>query len=170
MDISYCSQLDIVVFNVIDLVEDNGKGYPPPCWLYYKKKYVIISAFLISIIGGFVPIGHPFEFQRTLVFLPFFVLGYYSKDINITEIINKIPLLVAIAFFCVVFWVFYKYLNINMAWLLSAGQHYFDTDAPSMIIRVFSRLLWLPCSLLACVMFLKLADGSGQRVPLVAHE
>ena len=44
----------------------------------------------------------------TLVFLPFFVLGYYSKDINITEIINKIPLLVAIAFFCVEFWVFYK--------------------------------------------------------------
>lgn len=141
----------------------------PPHWLYYKKKYVIISAFLISIISGFVPIGHPFEIQRTLAFLPFFVLGYYSKDINITEINDKIPLLVAIAFFCVVFWCFYKYLNFNMAWLLSAGQHYLDTDSPSMIIRVFSRLLWLPCSLIACVMFLKLAQNNcvfanlGQR-------
>lgn len=58
--------------------------------LAHKKK-IIFASFMICFLSGFIPVGHDFVIQRTLVFLPFFALGYYSEEVKICEIIRKIP-------------------------------------------------------------------------------
>ena len=43
------------------------------------KKLVIIVSFAIGILAGFFPFDCFLSLQRTLAFLPFFMLGYYMK-------------------------------------------------------------------------------------------
>lgn len=48
-----------------------------------KKKLILISAFCISILAGFLPFDSLLSMQRTLALMPFFFLGYYMKDKNL---------------------------------------------------------------------------------------
>lgn len=45
-----------------------------------KRGVVVATAFIISLLSGFLPIGGLMSLQRTLAFLPFFFIGYYFKD------------------------------------------------------------------------------------------
>lgn len=47
------------------------------------KKLIIISAFCISILAGFLPFNRVLSLQRTLALMPFFFLGYYMKGKNL---------------------------------------------------------------------------------------
>ena len=47
-----------------------------------KMKIIILFTFLISMLTGFLfpeKLGYTFSISRTLVFLPYFLIGYYSK-------------------------------------------------------------------------------------------
>lgn len=46
-------------------------------------KLVLISAFLISILAGFLPFNRVLSIQRTLSLMPFFWGGYYMKGKNL---------------------------------------------------------------------------------------
>ena len=51
----------------------------PEKWL--RKEPVIIGVtFMVGLVAGFIPVSNEFAIQRTLAFLPFFFLGYYSKQ------------------------------------------------------------------------------------------
>ena len=58
---------------------------------------LIAGAVAISLIAGFIPIASEFSVQRTLTFLPFFVLGYVCrmKDFHITRC--QLPRIAALA-------------------------------------------------------------------------
>ena len=47
------------------------------------KKLILISAFCISILAGFLPFNRVLSLQRTLALMPFFFLGYYMKGKNL---------------------------------------------------------------------------------------
>lgn len=51
-----------------------------PQILLDKKYLVLVLAFMISILSGFVPINEELSFQRTCSFLPFFMLGFYARQ------------------------------------------------------------------------------------------
>ena len=51
-----------------------------PKRLLVHGKIVISVALIIGLVAGFIPISNEFSIQRTLSFLPFFVLGYYSRQ------------------------------------------------------------------------------------------
>ncbi|MBO7226086.1 MAG: acyltransferase family protein [Bacteroidales bacterium] len=125
-----------------------------PFILCNKQKVLLISL-IACVLGGFVPLGHVLEFQRTLVFFPFFLLGFYSTNIDVKNIVCKIPYGVAVTWLLLVFGVFYLLLNHNLSWLLSAGQHYWDVS-PVMGIRVISRIVYIPFAFLACLMVIRL--------------
>lgn len=131
----------------------------PPSWLKTQKRRIVVGSFLVSILGGFIPVGHPLEIQRTLAFLPFFMLGYYSTDINVKESIKRIPVWLADCFPILVFLIFYFFLNYDLTWLLSAGQHYWEQNPP-MHVRIASRVIYLPFAMLTCVMILRLVKSN----------
>lgn len=47
------------------------------------KNIVIICAFSISILAGFLPFDRFLSLQRTLAFMPFFFIGYYMRGKNL---------------------------------------------------------------------------------------
>ena len=64
--------------------------YIPEKWIN-NKKGVLAASIVLSLAGGFIPVGYEFSFQRTLAFLPFFVLGYYSVEYDIQKRVSKMP-------------------------------------------------------------------------------
>ena len=44
---------------------------------------VLMLSFILCFIAGFIPIGTEMSFQRTMVFLPFFLLGFYTKRMSV---------------------------------------------------------------------------------------
>lgn len=82
-----------------------------------QRKWVILGgSLLLALAAGFVPLGTQMSFQRTFVFLPFFMLGYYAKGSGVVEWIrgrNKIVMTALFLLLSVVcyFWlpVFYAY-------------------------------------------------------------
>ena len=130
--------------------------FTPPKILKTKRNILLIASILICVLGGFIPIGHPFEVQRTLVFLPFFLIGYYSTEYDVRSVLERIPVWSTIVFFMVAFVIFYFFLNSNLSWLLSAGQHYWEND-PTSWVRIASRMVYLPCAFIGTVMAMRLS-------------
>ncbi len=50
---------------------------------YRKAVLMILISVVISVAAGFVPVGHEFALQRILAFLPFFLLGYISREYDV---------------------------------------------------------------------------------------
>jgi len=54
-----------------------------------KFRYVLILSFLVGAIVGVIPsVGSMLSISRTIVFLPFFLLGYYTKEKHLERIGN----------------------------------------------------------------------------------
>ena len=64
--------------------------FMPDKWLLHRKTILILSLCL-SLVAGYIPIGYHFSIHRTLSFLPFFVMGYYSANIDILKYMKRIP-------------------------------------------------------------------------------
>lgn len=61
-----------------------------------KIKYILPISFILGILIGFIPNGSILSFSRTIVFLPFFLLGYYTDIEKIKYIFNKVNIWIAI--------------------------------------------------------------------------
>ncbi|MBO4807253.1 MAG: acyltransferase family protein [Paludibacteraceae bacterium] len=76
-----------------------------PMRIIENKKAVLLFSVLIALLAGFFPIGQELSFQRTCAFLPFFVLGYYGKQVDFKSKIKSLNkpvisvLLIAIVLF-----------------------------------------------------------------------
>lgn len=58
-----------------------------------RKIVIVALCFAISLIAGTDPgVGYPFASGRFFAFLPFFVLGFYCKNIGITQKLANIKL------------------------------------------------------------------------------
>lgn len=56
----------------------------------YKFKYVFIISLILALGSGFISqITNFLSLTRTITSLPFFVIGYYSEEINILELSEK---------------------------------------------------------------------------------
>lgn len=62
-------------------------------------KSLVLISFSICALSGLVPVGNPFSVQRTLVFLPFFVLGYVCRKNALLQKIDKTPYYLSILLF-----------------------------------------------------------------------
>ncbi|MGL5330268.1 MAG: acyltransferase family protein, partial [Peptostreptococcaceae bacterium] len=61
-----------------------------------KIKYILPISFLLGLIVGMVPNGEILSFSRTIVFLPFFLLGYYTDINKLKTIESKVNIWIAI--------------------------------------------------------------------------
>lgn len=55
-----------------------------------KIKYILPISFILGILIGLIPNGSILSFSRTIVFLPFFLLGYYTDIEKIKYIFDKV--------------------------------------------------------------------------------
>lgn len=61
----------------------------PKKWLEYHKTIIFLSI-CISLAIGYIPFKYYFGIHRALCFLPFFVLGYYSTEISLRKLTDRI--------------------------------------------------------------------------------
>ncbi len=67
----------------------------PHTWLD-NKLFVIALSILLSLLAGFVPLGTELSFQRAFTFWPFFIAGFYFRQINAISRIRRMSKLFAL--------------------------------------------------------------------------
>lgn len=123
-------------------------------------KIMIPLSFIIGLISGFIPIfGETLSLSRSFVFFPFYVLGYYSKDLDLFNKIKQskikkstiiISIIILIVTLC-----FDDILSIK---ILKGKYNYFDIDSITPIIAFLQRLLFYGLSLIVTTSFLNLVQ------------
>lgn len=79
-----------------------------------NKKALIVVAFVFGLSIGFVPLSGALSIQRTLSFLPFFVIGYCVSQNNLIEKIRAVNHFVAIGICAIAFVASYAFLNFDI--------------------------------------------------------
>ena len=83
----------------------------PEQWLEEHKGLFLGVSIAVAMVIGLVPLDKQLAFQATLSYLPFFLLGYYSKDIDLKRMLRKIPWWVAASVIVLTFIIVYVWFN-----------------------------------------------------------
>ena len=131
-----------------------------PLWIQLNRHSIIMTSFCISMIAGFIPIDNPFGIQRALSFLPFFVVGYYSVDIDVRKLINKIPIALAIMIIFAAFVILYV-LNDNFDYIHHCSFPYWSEDWFHTLLMFGLRCLFFVVSFVISASVMRLVPSSS---------
>lgn len=116
-------------------------------------KFPLYISFIISLLSGFVFfIGYPFSLSRTLVFLPFFILGYYAKNEHL-EYLRNIPKALCASFLLMVMIGLY-FIQFNLHSITSGAVSYFAFSSP--FIGLAARLGFIILAISMSICFINL--------------
>ncbi len=104
---------------------------------------VLLICLLISLLGGFIPIGGEFSLQRSITFLPFFFMGYYARNIKLKSYIAKIPYQVAFTVLFSIFLIYFFALSEPINFVLHGKTSYWSVDNISPFQLCIGRGLFL---------------------------
>lgn len=124
--------------------------------LMEHKLIVLLVSIFIGIFGGFVPIGSTLAIQKTMAFLPFFIAGYYSTQVNIRNYINKIPRLVAFIVLCAAFLVVFFFCNFNIGYVVSCSSSFWYVPEISPWLRCGERITAFIIAVIFSFMFMRI--------------
>lgn len=65
--------------------------YLPARWLSDHRRLLLTIATGFAMVVGLIPLSKHLAFQVTFAYLPFFLLGYYSKDVDMRRLLSRIP-------------------------------------------------------------------------------
>lgn len=114
-----------------------------------KIKYILPISFIFGILIGFIPNGSILSFSRTIVFLPFFLLGYYTDINNVKKIFNKVNFGVCIA--GILLFIIISFFISNKAILdykFLYGSHSYKELGMNIYIGIICRILLYICSII----------------------
>ncbi|MDR0971078.1 MAG: acyltransferase family protein [Bacteroidales bacterium] len=101
---------------------------------------VIWVSILCSLLVGFIPVDYTLSFQRTFVFLPFFILGYYSDKL-VFDKIKSIPKLIPYTILIATIALFYL-VGEDFSPIMSGSNSYYFNPVSVQLSFLF-RLLFL---------------------------
>lgn len=126
-----------------------------PSSIINQKLRVLIGSFVVCIIAGFLPVSREFSIQRALCFSPCFFLGYYSFNIDIKNVVKRVPLIASLATFIMVFIVIYFWVNKDISMVLSGAIPYI-ADGIFNNNLLLGRFCFMIFAIILSVSFLKL--------------
>lgn len=133
----------------------------PARWLE-KRGAVMAITVAVSLAVGFIPVTTEFAFQRTFTFLPFFALGYYSKDIDVKRIVDRVPLWLAIAILASVFVIFLFVIDTSMASVFCARSYYDMPGGELSLSLLGGRCAFLVLAVVMSVMVMRIVPANAQ--------
>ena len=125
-------------------------------WLNKHKMLVLIISFFISLVAGFIPVERIFVIQKSLALFPFFMLGYFSTEIDIFKYIRKIPSFVAVLFIIVFFFFLYSQYNRDRSSIIYWEKPYDSTDIEHSLRDFSLRCLAYFPSILLSIFFMRI--------------
>lgn len=132
----------------------------PTSWMTHRRQILTIS-FFISLLAGFIPIGYPFAIQRTLAFLPFFTMGYYSTEIDIKRYINKISPIIAVGTLFAIFCILFFAMNFKLSYMHHCSSPYWSIDFSHTMARFVARCIFIPSAIILCTMVMRLVPTNS---------
>ena len=123
-----------------------------------KRNALVAFSLVASLAGGAICIGAALSFQRTLTFMPFFMLGFVmSRDSIGIEWIRRIPKIVSIVIIVVAIVFFWSYDNSLVP--LFAGSYPYSASS---IVNIGTRSIQLCCAFLVGIAILSLIPDLKQ--------
>lgn len=87
----------------------------PKKWLLRRKGLTVALCFVVSVAAGLIPVGRELSVQRTLSFLPFFMLGYVTAGMDVKAFVKRMPIVAAVGILvAIVALVFYMHRRWGM--------------------------------------------------------
>ena len=134
--------------------------FMPERILREKSTGIILISFLISLLGGFIPINTQFAIQETICFLPFFLMGYYANNIQVKQYVAKIPPWLALGVLVSAFLIIYFRFNYNLNFILLGHKSYWSSVEYSALLLCLSRLVFLLSAIVVGSMVMRLVLAS----------
>lgn len=121
-------------------------------------KIMIPLSIVLGLLAGFIPIiGKTLSLSRTFVFFPFYVLGYYAKDLDIlSKITTKKVKIITIILSIIILILILNYNGILSIKILKGKYSYFDIDSINIFLAALQRLLFYAISIIVSIVFFNL--------------
>lgn len=122
-----------------------------------RNPIIMISvSVLISMLAPFIPtfIGKHFVIERSLNFLPFFIMGYFSVKIDIKKLIAKVNAKLAWGYLVLLFMALYfalQYVSINTATIVHSSWSYWTGS----IMEISLRVVYIPLTIITSIMIMR---------------
>ena len=126
-----------------------------------QRKKVLLMSFCISLVAGFIPIGYPFVVQRTLSFLPFFVMGYYSSEVDMQKYINKIPCFLAVSVLVIAFMLLFFVLDIDLAHVHHGSFPYWHDKTFYTLLYFGARCIFILSAIILGIIVMRLVPTNA---------
>lgn len=114
-----------------------------------KPKTMLIISIMIAILCGFIPfVGEDLSISRTLTLLPFFVIGYYNKELKVVEFITKFKYLFYILTLIILV---YYLLNQDIIRFKDVYMKYSYYEYESILNNFITRIILIPINFIFCI-------------------
>lgn len=123
-----------------------------------NKKLIIIASFTISLVSGYAPVGSQFSLQRTMCFLPFFILGYYTKPSKVKMIIQRIPKVLAFIVCITTLLGLYFVIGKNLGYVTAGSSNYYVTS--NSFIALVMRIISFVCAIILSISIMRLTPNN----------
>lgn len=147
-NIRYFYRPSVVLWYIVSLIFWRIMLHIIPVRIRNYKGFIVGVALVVSLFVGFIPLGKELSFQRTFVFFPYFLLGYYQSRSGILDKLKLLPrwsLMMIIVFYCIAI-IIIPHIPFSM---LYQSFSYLELDSPVMglILRVGSYIWVLPLTI-----------------------
>ena len=117
--------------------------YIPQKLLNNHPREILIVSFLISLLGGFIPVGASLTPHRAMTFIPFFFLGYYANANEVKKYIAKFPLSLSIGVLLLCFLLYLFVLNYDIKLIVCGNTSYWSVEGFSPLELFIARVILL---------------------------
>ena len=118
-----------------------------------KNIYMIVISIVLGLLVGLdKQAAHVASLQRIIVFLPFYLTGYYCKREQIQKMFNIRNVIISMIMFLLIFLLIYNYMNFApwLSNLFSGKMPYAELDI-SNILGIVYRFIWYIVSSAMCI-------------------
>lgn len=138
-------------------------AYLPSRGFIERNPISIISiSIIISLFGGFLPVSLQFSLQRTMAFLPFFVLGMYSVRIDFSKFLNIIPNYFAITVLMSFFFILHLSLKENINFMIHGYYNYYSSNDYCPFTLFGARFFYLLIAALMGLLVMRIVPTNTQ--------
>ena len=128
-------------------------------YLFEKISYKVIIplSFVLSLAVGFIPfIGEWASLARTFTFLPFYVIGFYAKDLNIIEKLQSDKFKKTFIVFSVLILILSLVYGDIVPYRLLRGKYSYYEVTDSLLSVFLKRIIFYVFSTIVSITFLKI--------------
>lgn len=110
--------------------------YFTPATVLSNNKLFILVTFVLCLVVGWIPIGKALSFHRTFSFLPFFILGYLSRQLP--EWMNRVRIhpIISLGLFVCVWLMWYAWGFRNTIILQDFGYFHYSSPFGALAFRI----------------------------------